>query len=215
MPRLARAVWAALTMIALGAIPLHAQSQATTGVIEGTVVDESGASVPGATVTLKNTATNFERVVSTNADGRFRGLLLPLGPYRVTVTMSGFATLVREGIDLDSRRGLTFRAMWTRAESTWPLFDLGEWDELLRITDEVAGWEPAGALRAGPTGLEAIEEIVVEAPRWLCRSGVLALELAPHQADRVRAVARDAGFGDVDVRPDLAGRPRVLVARIG
>ncbi|PYQ15088.1 MAG: hypothetical protein DMF80_10570 [Acidobacteria bacterium] len=100
MPRLARAVWAALTMIALGAIPLHAQSQATTGVIEGTVVDESGASVPGATVTLKNTATNFERVVSTNADGRFRGLLLPLGPYRVTVTMSGFATLVREGIDL-------------------------------------------------------------------------------------------------------------------
>ncbi|PYQ18504.1 MAG: hypothetical protein DMF81_24755, partial [Acidobacteria bacterium] len=64
-------------MIALGAIPLHAQSQATTGVIEGTVVDESGASVPGATVTLKNTATNFERVVSTNADGRFRGLLLP------------------------------------------------------------------------------------------------------------------------------------------
>src|SRR5437867_9370610 len=100
MPRLARAVWAALTMIALGAIPLHAQSQATTGVIEGTVVDESGASVPGATVTLKNTATNFERVVSTDADGRFRGLLLPLGPYRVTVTMTGFATLVREGIDL-------------------------------------------------------------------------------------------------------------------
>jgi len=83
------------------------------------------------------------------------------------------------------------------------------------LPDEVAGWEPAGALRAGPTGLEAIEEIVVEAPRWLCRPGVLALELAPHQADRARAVARGAGFGDVDVRPDLAGRPRVLVARIG
>src|SRR5437899_5067610 len=100
MPRLARVVWAAFIMLALGAVPLRAQSQATTCVIEGTVVDESGASVPGATVTLKNTATNFERVVSTNADGRFRGLLLPLGPYRVTVTMSGFATLVREGIDL-------------------------------------------------------------------------------------------------------------------
>ena len=51
-------------------------------------------------LSVRNTATNFERVVSTNADGRFRGLLLPLGPYRVTVTMSGFATLVREGIDL-------------------------------------------------------------------------------------------------------------------
>ena len=53
--------------------PAFAQSQATTGVIEGTVRDESGAVAPGATVTLKNTATNFERVVTTDADGRFRG----------------------------------------------------------------------------------------------------------------------------------------------
>jgi hypothetical protein len=78
----------------------RAQSQATTGVIEGTVVDESAAAVPGATVTVRNTATNFERALTTDADGRFRGLLLPLGPYRVTVAMSGFATLVREGLNL-------------------------------------------------------------------------------------------------------------------
>ena len=68
-----------------------AQSQATTGVIEGTVVDESGAAVPGASVVLKNTATNFERQVTTDKDGRFRGLLLPLGPYKVTVSLKGFA----------------------------------------------------------------------------------------------------------------------------
>ena len=36
----------------------------------------------------------------TDADGRFRGLLLPLGPYRVAVTMAGFGTHVREGLDL-------------------------------------------------------------------------------------------------------------------
>ena len=62
-----------------------AQSQATTGVIEGTVVDPSGAALPGATVTLQNTATNFERVVVSDGAGRFRAPLLPLGPYRVTV----------------------------------------------------------------------------------------------------------------------------------
>jgi hypothetical protein len=84
----------------VASVPARAQSQATTGVIEGTVLDESGAPIPGATVTFKNTATNFERVVSTDTDGRFRGLLLPLGPYRVTVAMSGFATLVREGLNL-------------------------------------------------------------------------------------------------------------------
>jgi outer membrane receptor for ferrienterochelin and colicin len=81
-------------------VPAWAQSQATTGVIEGVVVDESGAPVPAATVTLRNTATNFERAVTTDTDGRFRGLLLPLGPYRVSVSLTGFATTVREGIGL-------------------------------------------------------------------------------------------------------------------
>jgi hypothetical protein len=102
MSRLTRAFWTALilTVGAMVPLPAHAQSQATTGVIEGTVLDESGAPIPNATVTFKNTATNFERVVTSNADGRFRGLLLPLGPYRVTVSMTGFTTLVREGLNL-------------------------------------------------------------------------------------------------------------------
>ncbi len=78
---------------------------------------------------------------------------------------------------------------------------------------EVADWEPAHALVAGPTGLEAIAEVVATAPRWLARPGVLVLELAPHQADAAAALARDAGFGSTEVLPDLAGRPRVLVGR--
>jgi outer membrane receptor protein involved in Fe transport len=51
-------------------------------------------------VLVKNTATNLERTLTTDADGRFRALLLPLGPYRVTVSLTGFSTLVREGIQL-------------------------------------------------------------------------------------------------------------------
>jgi hypothetical protein len=98
MPRLVRTLL--VLSLLLAPLPLFAQSQATTGVIEGTVLDESGAAVPGASVTLRNTATNFERVVTSDADGRFRGLLLPLGPYRVAVSLAGFATLVREGLDL-------------------------------------------------------------------------------------------------------------------
>src|SRR5215203_4092396 len=78
----------------------YAQSQATTGVIEGTVVDETGAVLPGATVTLRNTATNYTQALVTGGDGRFRALLLPLGPYRITVGLQGFSTLVREGLDL-------------------------------------------------------------------------------------------------------------------
>ncbi len=77
---------------------LLGQSQATTGVIEGTVTDESGAVLPGVTVALTNTATGYERIVTTDSRGRFRGLLLPLGPYRVTAGLEGFGTLVRDGL---------------------------------------------------------------------------------------------------------------------
>jgi hypothetical protein len=84
----------------LASSSLYAQSQATTGVIEGTVQNEDGSVLPGATVTLRNTATNYEQVVTTGSEGRFRGVLLPLGPYRISASLDGYSTLNREGIDL-------------------------------------------------------------------------------------------------------------------
>lgn len=78
---------------------------------------------------------------------------------------------------------------------------------------EVSDWEPREALIAGPTGLEAIERIVADAPAWLRPSGALVLEIGETQADAVRRLASDAGFASVDVSNDLAGRPRVLIAR--
>jgi Carboxypeptidase regulatory-like domain/TonB-dependent Receptor Plug Domain len=77
---------------------LHAQTQITTGVIQGTVVDPSGAVVPGAEVTVKNPQTNLTRSFTTAEDGRFVFLLLPSGTYAVTTTKAGFATLVRDKI---------------------------------------------------------------------------------------------------------------------
>lgn len=85
--------------------------------------------------------------------------------------------------------------------------------EVADLPPEVAHWEPREALVAGPTGLEQIEAIVSEAPLWLRRPGTLVVEIAPHQAEAAVAAARGAGFIDADVRPDLAGRPRALVAR--
>ena len=89
------------------ATSLFAQSQATTGVIEGTVVDATGASLPGVTVTAKNTATNFEQTTVTDRAGRFRIVLLPLGPYTVTTTLEGFGTTVQKGLDLGLGQTLT------------------------------------------------------------------------------------------------------------
>jgi len=84
-----------------------AQSQATTGVIEGTVTDATGGVLPGVTVTLRNTATNYEQVQVTDAAGRFRGVLLPLGPYEAKATLDGFATQVVKGLNLGLGQTLT------------------------------------------------------------------------------------------------------------
>ena len=81
------------------------------------------------------------------------------------------------------------------------------------LPDDVARWEPRMALVPGPTGLEAIERIVTESPRWLARSGSLVLEIGETQGDAVAALARSRGFSHVAVHPDLSGRDRALVAR--
>jgi release factor glutamine methyltransferase len=85
--------------------------------------------------------------------------------------------------------------------------------EMDSLPAEVADWEPTAALEAGPTGLEAIASILEEAGEWLARPSALVLELAPHQAEAAKELARGAGFAPVRVEADLAGRDRALVAR--
>ena len=79
---------------------------------------------------------------------------------------------------------------------------------------EVADWEPGRALVSGPTVVEALAEIIAEAPCWLSRPGVLVLEAAPHQTAEVVRLARAAGLCDAQARPDLQGRLRVVVGRV-
>ena len=78
--------------------PVQAQSQATTGVIRGFVSDQFVNPIAGATVTLKETRTNFERVLTTSAGGTFAATLLPLGIYEVTVSAEGFTDYQQSGI---------------------------------------------------------------------------------------------------------------------
>ena len=84
----------------LFAATVAAQTQITTGNIQGTVLDANGAAVAGAEVEVKNADTNFVRTATTDDEGRFVALQLPPGRYTVTVTKTGFATLVVEKADL-------------------------------------------------------------------------------------------------------------------
>ena len=95
-----------------------------------------------------------------------------------------------------------------------PYVSVGEYPDLDPV---VRDWEPKEALVAQPSsdgseGLADVEAIIAGARRWLSGDGTLVIELAPHQADAATAMARQGGFVDARVEPDLAGRPRVLVA---
>jgi iron complex outermembrane receptor protein len=70
------------------------------------VSDESGAPVPGVTVTITNQATNAKRVVITSADGSYSVSLAP-GVYSVTATLAGFADRTRGDLTLEAGATLT------------------------------------------------------------------------------------------------------------
>lgn len=72
----------------------------TTASIIGTVYDDNGVPLPGATITAVNSATNFTRVISTEASGLYRVPLVPPGTYTITVEVLGFAKEVRSGVVL-------------------------------------------------------------------------------------------------------------------
>src|SRR5258705_1718173 len=90
--------FAASLLLLLAAAPALAQSQITTGVIDGVVIDANGGVLPGVSVEARNVDTNLTRSVVTGQDGRYSALQLPPGRYTVTFGLSGFSTLVQENV---------------------------------------------------------------------------------------------------------------------
>ncbi len=92
-PSLPRTLTAALVLlILLNCVAGPALAQRATASIAGSIVDASGAAVPGANVLLKNLATGIERSVESNDLGFYTVTALPAGPYSITVAKAGFQT---------------------------------------------------------------------------------------------------------------------------
>src|ERR1041385_1237154 len=73
-----------------------ALAQKTTGDITGTIVDATGAVLPGGTVTATCPATNFTRTATTDAQGGYSIPELPVCVYKVSAELPGFKTISRD-----------------------------------------------------------------------------------------------------------------------
>jgi len=94
----------ALSLVALTAAFVHAQQL---GGITGSVTDATGAAVPSAAVTVKNTGTNLELKTTTQSNGTYQVLNLPVGDYSVTFAKDGFKTEAHTSILVQGDRVTT------------------------------------------------------------------------------------------------------------
>ena len=96
----------AIGVLACLALSTALPSQTITGSIVGSVVDSSGASVVGASVTATLTRTGVERVIKTDERGSFVVTGLQPGVYDLAVSLSGFKKLEQKGLALSAQEVL-------------------------------------------------------------------------------------------------------------
>ncbi|CAB4892960.1 unannotated protein [freshwater metagenome] len=130
------------------------------------------------------------------------------------VAGANIAGLGRPGARVSSRLGSWFDAL--------PNDLLGKVDLMISnppyiptavvLPEQVADWEPAGALRSGPDGTDDLRLLIDGAGEWLQKDGVLVCELSPEQAADMLALAQSR-FRDARIEQDLTGKDRALVAR--
>jgi hypothetical protein len=89
------------------ASPAYPQGSTAVAQLNGTVLDESGATVKGATLTLRQTDTNRSYTITSNDSGYYALANLPPGHYELTTAFKDFATTVRKGIELSVGQSAT------------------------------------------------------------------------------------------------------------
>tara|TARA_B100000953_G_scaffold295669_1_gene287203 strand:- start:2551 stop:3441 length:891 start_codon:yes stop_codon:yes gene_type:complete len=133
----------------------------------------------------------------------------------ISVARANLAGLGMAGQRVSISRGSWFEAL---PEEMLGKFDIiisnppyiGDSEELPL---EVSEWEPSPSLRSGPLGTEDLSFLLNNSIEWLSAEGQLILELAPMQADAMVKEAKNLNFREVQLRHDLTGRERVLMAK--
>src|SRR5882724_3165548 len=101
-------IFSVLLFAVLMTSTLFSQVDYATATLRGTVMDQAGAVVAGATITATNASTGISKVVKTSSDGAYRLSALPPGPYQVTTVAGGFSKEVFRGLELTVGQSATY-----------------------------------------------------------------------------------------------------------
>ena len=103
MRTLARFLSRGLILLAI-LLPVQALAQTGAASLTGIVTDQSGAVVPGATVTATNQATNVEYTAISNEAGNYNVTSLPVGAYVIKAELSRFKTAATKPIQMEAKQ---------------------------------------------------------------------------------------------------------------
>jgi hypothetical protein len=139
-----------------GATAAFGQASATAGGIRGTVVDQQGALIGGATVTARNLDTGLTREATTEESGLFRFSTLPVGNYEVTINAQGFGQLKRSGIVIRVGDEVDLKLELSASGAT----------EVVNVTAEAPIADPGKTQVSTTINDKAIQELPINGRRW-------------------------------------------------
>ena len=115
--------------------PRVSWSQANSATLHGTVTDATGAMIPGATVTLTHQSTQATMVQTTGTSGDFAFTFVPVGVYTLRIEATGFKSLVRSNVRVDTDAAVSLRLQ----------LEVGQLTEKIDVTTDAAAIWPRAA----------------------------------------------------------------------
>jgi hypothetical protein len=146
-----------LVLVSLGTgASVWAQSQASSGQVAGRIVDNSGAVLPGVSVTITGTETGFTRTVVTADDGLYTLSLIPPGAYQVKAELPGFQGATVDKIAVTVGANLTVNVTMGVAGVA----------ETVNVTTRASAVETGSSKGTNTLGRKAIENLPINGRRF-------------------------------------------------
>jgi hypothetical protein len=165
----------------------HAAAQVGTGTLAGSVTDDQGGVLPGATVSVTEQATGAVRTAPTDRDGAFRLPALPPGRYNVQVTLDNFSPLSVSDVSLAPAEVKDLGKLQLK---------IGQLTEAVTVTAETAAVQTATSSRYGTVTAEQLTNIPMKGRDLF---GLLAVVPGVQDTNRSRDFTTWTSMSDITI----------------